>query len=775
MRSTLLSLIIAIALPLTAVGEWQPAKGPLKTRWAKDVKADRPLPEYPRPQMVRESWQNLNGLWEYAIVPKDAPRPEQFDGEILVPFPVESALSGVMKRVGPDQRLWYRRKFKLGDGWSGQQVRLHFGAVDWDTKVWVNGKEIGDHRGGYDPFSFNITPALAGAEQHEIVVSVWDPSDAGPQPRGKQVNKPGGIFYTPNTGIWQTVWLEPVPAAHVTSLKIVPDLDGKQVKVTALCSKDAADKRVTVKVNGASAGSEKATLKSVSASGRPGEELTVPLATVRAWSPEEPWLYDLTVTLGDPDKPADQVTSYFGLRKVSLGKDENGVTRLFLNDKPLFMFGPLDQGFWPDGIYTAPTDEALRYDVEVTRKIGFNMCRKHVKVEPARWYYWCDKLGLLVWQDMPSGDQSVALGKGEIERSPESARIYERELKAMIDALQNVPSVVMWVVFNEGWGQFDTQRITEWTKSYDPTRLVNCASGWNDFPVGDVHDIHSYPAPNSPQPEPQRAAVLGEYGGLGLPLKGHTWLSEKNWGYRNYADEKALAEAYFGLIFGLRQLIGEPGLSAAVYTQTTDVETEVNGLMTYDREILKIPAERLAASHRRLYQPPPKLLAVVPTSQETANDWRYTTSDPPDGWMKSGFDDSSWRLAPAGFGTKGTPGAVVRTEWSTPDIWLRQTFDLPESAAGEGLLNDPHLTVHHDEDAEIYLNGVLAAKLPGYTVGYGAFPMREEARAALRPGKNLMSVHCKQTGGGQYIDVGIVDVIDTPRGSETSRKASSTR
>lgn len=763
MRSILVALTFLAAFPHLSAAEWQPAQGPLKTRWAKDVDPKRPLPEYPRPQMAREGWQNLNGLWDYAILPKDSPRPEKFDGQILVPFPVESALSGVMKRVGPDQRLWYRLKFQPSLNCTAQERRLlHFGAVDWETKVWLNGREIGEHRGGYDPFTFDITDAVSGKGEQELVVSVWDPSDAGPQPRGKQVNKPHGIYYTPATGIWQTVWLETVPAAHVTSVKIVPDLDAKQVKITVSGSKDAANAPVKIEVSGASAGPKKASLTPVSASGRAGEEVTLRLGDVHPWSPDEPWLYDLTVTLQSQNQRSDKVNSYFGLRKVSLGQDENGLTRIFLNNKPLFMFGPLDQGFWPDGIYTAPTDEALRYDVELTRQIGCNMCRKHVKVEPARWYYWCDKLGLLVWQDMPSGDKSVGPGKGEIERSPESARIYERELKAMIDALHNVPSIVMWVVFNEGWGQFDTPRVTDWTKNYDPTRLVNCASGWNDFPVGDVHDIHSYPAPRSPEPEPKRAAVLGEYGGLGLPLKGHTWLNEKNWGYRSYSDEKALAEAYFGLLFGLRQLIGEPGLSAAVYTQTTDVETEVNGLLTYDREVLKIPSERLAAAHRRLYLPPPKLMAVLPTSQETANDWRYTTSDPPDGWMKPSFSDSSWALAPAGFGTKGTPGSVVRTEWSTSDIWLRQTFDLPASRSGEGLLNDPHLMVHHDEDAEVYINGVLAASLPGYTVGYGAFPMSDEARGALLPGKNVLAVHCKQTGGGQYIDVGIVEVMERP-------------
>ena len=775
MTRPLCLIAIIIATTRTALAaDWQPARGPLKTRWAKDVTPDRALAEYPRPQMVREKWQNLNGLWQYSIQPKDADRPDQFEGQILVPYPVESALSGVMQRVAHDQRLWYRRTFAVDPSWAGQRLLLHFGAVDWETQVWINGHELGKHRGGYDPFSFDVTDALVANAQQEIVVCIWDPTDAGPQPRGKQVNHPSGIYYTPSTGIWQTVWLEPVPQAYIESLKIVPDLDGRQVKVTVKCSGKSDHERVTLRVTGVSAGSKSSAfpsspVKSSSASGSPGEEITFKLADVRPWSPDEPWLYDLSVVLGAFGDPSDKVTSYFGLRKVSLGQDANGVTRLLLNNKPLFMFGPLDQGFWPDGLYTAPTDEALRYDIELTRQIGCNMCRKHVKVEPARWYYWCDKLGLLVWQDMPSGDKSVAPGKGEIERSPESRRIYEQELRALIDNLHNAPSVVMWVVFNEGWGQFDTVRITDWTKEYDPTRLVNCASGWNDFPAGDVHDIHNYPAPSSPEPEPKRAAVLGEYGGLGLPLKGHTWLGEKNWGYRSYADRPALAEAYFGLLFGLRQLIAEPGLSAAVYTQTTDVETEVNGLLTYDRELLKIPAERLAEGHRRLYLPPPRTTDAVPTSQKTARDWRFTTKQPTEGWRQKDFDDSSWTLAPAGFGTQGTPGGVVRTEWNTPDIWLRRTFDVPASAAGEGLFNDPHLMVHHDEDAEVYINGVLAASLPGYTVGYGAFPLREEARAAMRPGKNLLAVHCRQTGGGQFIDVGLIDVVDQP--SETSPKS----
>lgn len=577
---------------------WKPASGPLNTRWAENVSPESIHGEYPRPQLVRKDWQNLNGLWQYAVTAKDAPRPSEFTGSILVPFPIESALSGVMKRLSRDERLWYRRTFRLDKSWAGQNVLLHFGAVDWQTVVWVNGRQVGEHAGGYDPFSFDITSELKPEGEQEIVVAVWDPTDAGPQPRGKQVNKPGGIYYTPTSGIWQTVWLEPTPKAYIPSLKITTDIDRGEVRFDFAAIGADPDNQISVRVAGASAGEKRAELAPVSAVAKVGKPLIVKLPDAKLWSPSEPWLYDATVSIisaaGDT---LDEAATYFGMRKVSLGKDEEGITRILFNNKPLFMFGPLDQGFWPDGLYTAPSDEALRYDIEVTKHMGFNMCRKHVKVEPARWYYWCDKQGLIVWQDMPSGDASVASGKGEITRSAESAAIYERELKAMIDGAHNFPSIVAWVVFNEGWGQFDTQRITEWTKQYDPTRLADCASGWNDFPTGDMHDLHHYPQPASPLPEPRRAAVLGEYGGLGLPLKGHTWLSEKNWGYRSYPDRDALADAYFDLLISLRQLIGDPGLSAAVYTQTTDVETEVNGLLSYDRQVIKIDPERLAQAH----------------------------------------------------------------------------------------------------------------------------------------------------------------------------------
>jgi hypothetical protein len=385
------------------------------------------------------------------------------------------------------------------------------------------------------------------------------------------------------------------------------------------------------------------------------------------------------------------------------------------------------------------------------------MIRKHVKVEPDRWYYWCDKLGMLVWQDMPNGDAHVAPGKGEIERSKESAENYEREWKAIIDARWNHPCIVMWVPFNEGWGQYETKRIVAWTKRYDPSRLVNCASGWNDVAgVGDVHDVHVYPGPGATPPDPARAAVLGEFGGLGLPLRGHTWQDEKNWGYRSFTTREDLTTAYVDLIHRLRPLVHKPGLSAAVYTQTTDVEIEVNGLLTYDRGLIKPDAEAVKAASRKLYLPPPKITTVVPTSEAGGIEWLYTTKEPTAGWFKPDFDASAWQKGPGGFGSEGTPGAVVRTPWTNSDIWLRRTLTLEKPPTG-----DLQLLMHHDEDAEVYINGQLAATVAGYTTDYATFLLNPAARAALRSGANTLAVHCKQTGGGQYIDVGLVEIVET--------------
>jgi hypothetical protein len=745
-----LTLVLFLSLWRGGIGQdWQPQKAPLMTRWAKDVTPDKVHPEYPRPQMVRKEWQNLNGLWDYAIRPKDDQQPKDWDGKILVPFPIESALSGVMKQVGPDNRLWYRRSFTTPAGWSGQRVLLHFGAVDWDTSVHVNGQQVGDHRGGYDPISLDITDALKKDGENEVVVSVWDPSDAGFQPRGKQVQKPHSIWYTPTTGIWQTVWLEPVYDDSIASFTLVPDVDKSVLRVTVR-TRGRVDQVEVIASEGG-----KQIARSTS---KPDEQLTLRIPDAKLWSPDSPHLYDLRIVTRGAKDAMDSVLSYFAMRKIALGQADRGINRILLNGKFVFQYGPLDQGFWPDGLYTAPTDEAMKYDLEITKRLGFNMVRKHVKVEPARWYHHCDKLGLLVWQDMPSGDRYIRNDQPDIKRTSESAKQFETEWANIIKANFNSPSIIIWVPFNEGWGQFDTARITDLTKKLDPSRLVISASGWTDRNTGDIHDIHVYPGPGSPKPTEKRAAVLGEFGGLGLPLEGHTWQAKGNWGYRSYTDQKTLVSEYVKLLERLHPLIGEPGLSAAVYTQTTDVEIEVNGLTTYDRAVIKLDDKAAIEAARNLHLPPPKVTVIAPTSQEKGLAWRYTFEEPSDGWEQPKFDAGTWKEGLAGFGTRGTPGSAVRTEWNTRDIWLRREFELESAKLGRSLL-----VIHHDEDAQVYLNGVLAAELKGYVTGYSRVPISDKARAALREGKNTIAIHCRQTGGGQYIDAGLAEISPVKR------------
>jgi len=595
------------ALPSdVALAQWQPAAGPLKTRWANDVSPDNAHPEYPRPQMVRGDWLNLNGLWDLAIAPKETSKPDIFPKQILVPFPVESALSGVMRSVAETDRLWYRRSFAIPKTWIGRRVLLHFGAVDYEASVWVNGHEIGNHRGGYDAFSFDITDVVNVAGANELIVSAYDPTDAGTQPRGKQVRKPNGIWYTATSGIWQTVWIEPVGAAHIKALEITPDFDSGSVTVRAFTPVLLGEYVVEAKVRDHG-------LAVVTASAAPGNDLRLTIPHPKSWSPENPYLYDLEVSLRLGSSTIDRVVSYCGLRKISLGKDPQGFTRLCLNNQPYFQLGPLDQGFWPDGLYTAPTDAALRYDIEMTKKLGFNMARKHVKIEPDRWYYWCDKLGLIVWQDMPSGDKYIGARAPDITRTPESAGEFDAELRALVEGRRNHPCIVMWVPFNEGWGQSETAGVVERLRALDPSRLVDNASGWADRGVGDVHDIHSYPGPGAPEPEPSRASVLGEFGGLGLPVSGHTWQAEKNWGYRSFTNPESLTFAYLELIGKLFPLISQKGLSAAVYTQTTDVEVEVNGLMTYDRKVVKMDIKRVSSANRG--EPVPRFSPLAPAKR----------------------------------------------------------------------------------------------------------------------------------------------------------------
>lgn len=743
------------------------------TPWADDLDVSNVLPEYPRPQMVRDNWTNFNGVWQYAITPKDADQPAEFEGEILVPFPVESTLSGVRRRFSPDDALWYRRTFDAPSLTDGQRLLLHFGAVDWRATVWVNGMKVGEHQGGFDAFQFDVTDALTSDSEQTVVVRVEDPTNRGNQPRGKQVLEPGGIVYTAVTGIWQTVWLEQVPAAYITSIKLTPHVDTGEIEITASI---VGGNRVGSDIGGLiRARIPREQGGPVRATGKAGQPFRVKVPDARLWSPDDPFLYDLELTLAVPRpgggaEAVDTVASYFGMRQVELRRHGDGFHRIFLNGEPLFNFGPLDQGWWPDGLYTAASDDALRYDVEVTKQYGFNMCRKHVKVEPARWYYWCDKLGLLVWQDMPSGDRSISWNEPDIDRSAESEASFRTELRAMIDGLYNNPSIVVWAPFNEGWGQFKTNEILNWVKQYDPTRLVDGPSGWTDRGEGDLHDKHAYPGPAMFPPEGARASVLGEFGGLGLPLEGHLWQASGNWGYHSFDTREALASNYRQLVDNL-WLLKRQGLAAAVYTQTTDVEGEVNGLMTYDRRVLKIDLDAAAEWNRRLYQPAPNVSTVVASSQEPESSgqlWRYTTSAPPDGWTEADFDDAQWQSGRAGFGTPNTPGAVVRTEWNSDEIWLRRNVTF----RNEDDRRNIYLSIHHDEDTIVYLNGQPIASLTGFTTDYVAVALSTEARQAIRAGENCLAVHCKQTSGGQYVDLGFIAVesgAPRKRGVESAR------
>ncbi len=583
---------------------WKMLDEKIATPWAAKVDPNHPLPEYPRPQLVRGNWINLNGLWQYAILPKtDEAIPASFAGNILVPFAVESALSGVGKTVGKDSVLWYERTVSLPSSFRNHTVLLQFGAVDWLCDIYVNGKKIGTHQGGYDPFSFDITPALNKTSAQQISVRVWDPVDEGPQPRGKQVKKPGGIWYTSVTGIWQTVWLEAVPKTYISATRQTPDIDKQSVNINVSVQNAQPGDQVLIS---AWKNNQQVSEQTVPAN----TEVSLSINDPELWSPQHPFLYDLKLAVVRKGKKIDEAGSYFAMRKISMAPDNNGIQRMMLNNHFQFQYGPLDQGWWPDGLYTAPTDDALKFDIEQLKAMGFNMIRKHVKVEPARWYHYCDQLGILVWQDMPSGDMGNrwesrpgVFGRAtDKDRSPESEQIYRSEWNAIMQALYNFPCIVVWVPFNEAWGQFKTQEIANWTMQQDPSRLVNSASGGNFESVGHIIDLHSYPDPAMPRSDlfgAKQILVLGEFGGLGLPLEGHTWQDKNNWGYQSFKSRDDLFKRYSELV-GRIPLLIEKGLSAAVYTQTTDVEMEVNGLMTYDRKEIKMPVAGLKALHDKL-------------------------------------------------------------------------------------------------------------------------------------------------------------------------------
>ena len=594
MKKTLLAIaMLAIGIS-SASAEWKIAGDKIRTEWAEKIDPSNVLPEYPRPQLVRTEWQNLNGLWNYAITEINAAQPAAFDGEILVPFAVESALSGVGKWITEKQLLWYEREFTVPSKWMSQRVMLHFGAVDWSADVYVNDILVGSHTGGFTPFACDITAALKKKGAQKLVVRVWDPTEKGEQPVGKQLTKLGKIWYTPVSGIWQTVWMEPVSKQnHIVNILPESDLRHSDIVVKTECAKQEGIVTVEVFDNGTKVGEGSAPC---------GSAVKVHIANAKLWTPETPHLYDLKVSLKENGKVVESVESYTAMRELGKVRDQYGHLRATLNGKPVFMYGPLDQGWWPDGLYTAPTDEALAWDIKFTKDLGFNTIRKHIKVEPARWFYHCDRLGMLVWQDMPCGEQKRPYswsrhqinGGSDTELSEEFKRNYYKEWGEIMDFCRFFPSVVVWVPFNEAWSQFDTEKVVDWTYKRDYSRLINPASGGNLRECGDIMDWHNYPKPCMGVHHADYVLMLGEYGGLGLPVKGHLWNPDMlNWGYGgNRKDMEDVTRTYVEYAEMILPFIPQ-GMSGAIYTQTTDVEGEVNGFVTYDRKVIKVDVKRI--------------------------------------------------------------------------------------------------------------------------------------------------------------------------------------
>ena len=747
------SLLAFLLTSCLAWADWKPVGEKIKTRWAKEVTPDNAWREYPRPQMVRKQWRNLNGLWNYAVRRRDAPEnngaPKTWNGKILVPFCIESSLSGVGRLLQPSEELWYERTFEVST--TDNRQLLHFEAVDYRCEVWINGQSVGTHTGGSTPFSFDVTKAVVKGK-NTIQVKVIDET-ADHQLRGKQILRPHAIYYTRVSGIWQTVWLETVPKTYVKSLRIATNAVKGTIEVKAEIDGniDAAPSvKMTASFEGQEIGSASGSIK--------GTQLKV--KDPKLWSPAKPNLYDLKVELIMDGQTVDVIASYAGIRSVGKQKDANGNWRFTLNGKEIFHLGTLDQGWFPDGLLTPASDKAMRFDVDYLKAAGYNCIRNHLKVRPRRYYAYCDRIGMMVWQDQVSGAPHPKWTRlqpnPEDQDWPDVAHAqFMYELREMIDHLYNAPSIVSWVPFNEAWGQHQTLEVGNWTVAYDPSRLVNIASGGNFWPVGDVVDHHNYPHPDFPVHDSrfkEYVKVVGEFGGHGFVVdKKHVWNPEaKNWGYGGLPKTKEeLLGRYRESIRRMIQL-KRHGLAGGIYTQTADVEAEVNGLMTYDREVLKFSAKDLKLLHEQVYAA--KLLGkpALPVAAQNKVPVRYTTTEPVGDWMKPGFDDHKWKQGAAGLGAPGTPNANIKTIWNTPRVWIRTSFDY-DPIKGKLLL-----IVFWDENATIYVNGVVAAKLDGYTAQYELKEISNAAQASLKEGKNTLAVHCQNALGGQYIDVSLV-------------------
>lgn len=738
-----LSAATVVALLLVPSGlraEWKMAKVSIQTPFAAKVSPTNALPEYPRPQMVRADWQNLNGLWNFTYLPSyDEDIPATGLGEILVPYCVESALSGIKQHY---ESMAYRRTFTVPSAWSGKRVLLNFEAVDWRCTVYVNGQQIGTHDGGYDPFSFDITDKVKIGQDNVVAVKVFDPTDRWSVPRGKQVRSPGGIFYTACSGIWQTVWMEAVNPTYIKDFHMVPDIDAETLTINATAGGN------TDNVAKLKATAYHGTQKVAEAEGQPGEDIVLSIENPDLWNPDHPFLYDLKLELVDKNGKKDEVQSYFGMRKISLGRDKDGYYRMMLNNEFVFQTGPLDQGYWPESNLTPPSDEAIQYDIVQMKKYGFNMVRKHLKVEPRRWYYWTDKLGLLVWQDMPS----MNYGGHKDDGVTNDPNIFTPELTAMINTHYNTPSIINWVIFNEAGGQHNTKTYVDLVRSLDNTRLIDEASGWTHYGYGDIKDNHPYPAPSAPTTTKPQATADGEYGGIKYAIDGHLWQGN-GWGYAsvNSAEEfDSTVCNYFGKLAYYKTY---KGLSAAVYTQLTDVEIEVNGMMTYDR-MVKTDQSKLYRANRKLIEHDGvEEQFILPPANITPQSWRYTETEPATGWQKSDFDDSGWKIGNSGFGANGLANMTYGTRWSSTNIWLRKkvSLDLTDEE-----LAKLRMIVYNDEDVEIYFNGTLVYSATGYLTDYKMVDFTAGGRKAVIPnGENVIAIHVKQTSGGQYIDFGL--------------------
>jgi hypothetical protein len=765
----------------------------MMTPWGEKVTSENCWRSYPRPQMEREGWTCLNGDWDYQItsIIDTMNRPEKWAGKIRVPFALEAPLSGCGGRLlEPHEYLWYTRKIDLNPK-KGERILLHFGAVDFRAVVYLGHDEVGLHEGGQLPFTVDLTP-YAKKGENTLTVLVWDPTEDFVNTRGKQAFKTHSCFYTRSSGIIQTVWLETVPEKYIADYNVTTDIDNGSVSFSFdVKGLEYGDTELgTVEIYASSS--------SVKAQFKPGENVTLKMPEdFKLWSPEEPNLYYFSARFGK-----DKIKGYFAMRKFEKCKDGNGVLRFYLNNKPYFVLGTLDQGWWPDGLLTPPSEEAMAFDIQTLKDCGYNTMRKHIKVEPLRYYALCDKMGLLVLQDMPCAGRGA---RGPfIWQTVKSYALYREELKGMMDLLKKVPSIVMWVPYNEGWAQHDanlTHTTLDFVKRYDPTRLVDGPSGWQDFeggetlrkgrkvtahkPLGeceaaDVVDYHYYRGPAMPPVNDRRVSFLGEFGGLGHPVKGHIWrefdqgstLGKKtgNWGYGGIEDTKTregLEKTYLDLMVKLGNL-AMSGLAGAIYTQTTDVEIEINGLLTYDRKVLKFNPQVLKAAHddvikkAALGTKPRETICVVPILDTNTSAWAWTTNAPTAGWEKPLFNDSAWARSAGGFGNaqieKDFPQVTVSTRWTTDAIWLRRHFNYKKPRSE---LIRATFKMFHDEDVEVYLNGVLLVSAKGWNNNWDDFSIpAEKFNAAVKEGDNVIAVKVIQKTGGQYIDVGLSIDVD---------------